>query len=147
MIPLLDRLRQDLPAEWATISQPVVFLRANPMCWYQDSRTVGVMIGDHALFVSFRQRGGWAGGLGRGVRRHTWADLITAIPAAAAEIAIDHACEGKPIPMVPPWATQALCVKQARRLNTLAHADAHVTAHLDRIRAERAILSTLTLGV
>ena len=48
--------------------------------------------------------------------------------------------------MVPPWATQALCVKQARRLNTLAHADAHVTAHLDRIRAERAILSTLTLG-
>ena len=146
MIPLLDRLRQDLPAEWAAISHPVVSLPANPMCWYQDPRTVGMMIGDHALFVSFRQRGGWAGGLGRGVRRHTWADLIAAVPDAAAAVALLHAREGKPIPAVPVWATQALCVKQARRLNTLAHADAHVTAHLDRIRAERAILSTLTLG-
>ncbi len=146
MTSLLDRLRQDLPGEWVAISRPVVALPANPMCWYQDPRTVGMMIGDHALFVSFRQRGGWAGGLGRGVRRHTWADLIAAVPDAAAAVALLHAREGKPIPAVPVWATQALCAEQARRLSALAHEDAYTTAHLNRIRAERAILSTLTLG-
>ena len=143
---LLDRLCKDLPGAWTAVSQPVISLSANPMCWYQDPRTVGMMTGDHALFVSFRERGGWAGGLGRGVRRHTWADLIAAIPDAAADAALLHAREGKPIPAVPPWATQALCAEQARRLKQLAHADAYTTAHLDRIRAERAILSALTLG-
>ena len=139
--PLLDCLRQDLPGEWQPISP-----RDDDGCWYRDPRTVGMMIGDHALFVSFRQRGGWAGGLGRGVRRHTWADLIAAVPDAAAAVALLHAREGKPIPAVPVWATQALCAEQARRLSALAHEDAYTTAHLNRIRAERAILSTLTLG-
>ncbi len=69
-----------------------------------------------------------------------------AVLSAVAAVALLHAREGKPIPAVPPWATQALCVKQARRLSALAHEDAYTTAHLNRIRAERAILSTLTLG-
>lgn len=147
MTALLDRLRQELPGAWTAISQPVISLPANPMCWYQDSRTVGMMIGDHALFVSFRERGGWAGGLGRGVRRHKWADLIAAIPDAAADVALLHAREDKPIPTVPAWALQALRAEQSRRLKQLAHADAYTTAHLDRIRAERAILATLAIGV
>ena len=141
MTSLLDRLRQELPGEWQPISP-----RDDDGCWYRDPRTVGVMIGDHALFVSFRQRGGWAGGLGRGVRRHKWADLIATIPDAAADVALDHAREGKSIPAVPPWAMQALFTGLARRLKTLAHADAYTTAHLNRIRTERAILSALTLG-
>ena len=143
---LLDRLRQDLPGAWTAISQPVVSLPANPMCWYQDPRTVGMMIGDHALFVSFRERGGWAGGLGRGVRRHTWADLIAAIPDAAADAALLHAREGKPIPAVPPWATQALTKALMRRAHTLAEREMDYRSRLAAIDAERAILSALTLG-
>lgn len=139
---LLDRLRQDLPGAWTAISQPVVSLPANPMCWYQDPRTVGVMIGDHALFVSFRQRGGWAGGLGCGVRRHTWADLIAAIPAAAADVALLHAREGKPIPPTPTWAAQALRLAQANRLRTLAEREAKARQDIAAIAAERALLAT-----
>ena len=138
---LLTRLRQDLPAEWTAIFPP-----AKPMCWYEDPRTVGIMIGDRVLFVSFRQRGGWVGSLGYKRRCYTWGDLIAAAPGAAADVALFHAREGKPIPVVPPWAMQALCAEQARRLKQLAYVDAHTTAHLTQIRTERAILSALTLG-
>ena len=141
MTALLDRLRQDLPAEWTAITPC-----DKPVCWYQDPRTVGVMIGDHALFVSFRQRGGWAGGLGRGVRRHTWADLIAAVPDAAAAVALLHAREGKPIPPVPTWATPALVTRHAERVAELTQSERHYREYLAAIDAERAILNTLTLG-
>ena len=138
---LLDRLRQELPGDW---KQPTS--EANPKCWYHDPRTIMLEIGERHLLVSFRRTGGWCGQIGGGVRLSSWPDLIAGIRAAAARIAIDHARFGSPIPPVPTWATPALTKALSNRHDTLTEREMDYRSRLAAIEAERAILSTLTLG-
>jgi hypothetical protein len=136
--PLLDRLRQNLPAEWQIPDD------ANAKGWYADAeRTVYLVIGDRRLFVSARSRGGLVGTIGAAQRVGAWQALRPSIIEAAGRLAIDHAREGKPIPTVPPWAEKSLRFAQTRRLRTLAEREAKIREDLAKIEAERAII---TLG-
>ena len=141
MTPLLDRLRQDLPGEWQQANHP-----SKSVLWYQDPRTVSLQIGERTLLVSFRCTGGWVGQRGDGIRYQRWPDLITGTRAAAAQIVVDHARIGSPIPTFPTWATSAILRALANRHNTLTQREIRAREDLVRVGAERAILSTLTLG-
>jgi len=139
---LLDRLRQDLPGEWQQ-AEPAKWGEA----WYADPiRTVSLQIGERTLLVSFRCTGGWVGQRGDGIRYQRWPDLITGTRAAAAQIVVDHARIGSPIPTFPTWATSAIPRALANRHNTLTRREICAREDLVRVGAERAILSTLTLG-
>ena len=140
--PLLDRLRQDLPAEWQQ-AEPAKWGEA----WYADPiRTVFLQIGDDRLFVSARARGAISGPIGGGQRSIAWRDLRRSICDGVARLAVQHAVEGKPIPPVPAWATAALTKALTRRAHTLAEREMDYRSRLAAIDAERAILSAFTLG-
>jgi hypothetical protein len=142
VIPLLDRLRQDLPAEWAA-AEPAKWDGA----WYADPvRTVYLQIGDDRLFVSARARGAISGPIYGGQRSTAWRDLRRSICEGVARLALDHARQGKSIPAVPTWATAALSKALSCRYDTLAEWEMDYRSRLVAIDAERAILSTLTLG-
>jgi len=139
---LLDRLRQDLPAEWQQ-AEPAKWGEA----WYADPvRTVYLQVGDDRLFVSARARGAISGPIGGGQRSIAWRDLRRSICEGVARLAVQHAVEGKPIPPVPTWATVALTKALSHRFDTLAEREMDYRSRLAAIEAERAILSTLTLG-
>lgn len=137
----LDRLRQDLPADWQIPTE------AGSAAWCADPvRTVYLQIGDSRLFVSARARGAISGPIGGGQRSTTWRDLRRSICEGAARLAVQHAVEGKPIPAVPTWATPALTKALARRHDTLTEREMDYRSRLASIAAERALLSALTLG-
>ena len=139
---LLDRLRQDLPADWQQ-AEPAKWGEA----WYADPiRTVYLAVGDNRLFVSARAKGAISGPIGGGQRSMSWRDLRRSICDGVARLALDHAREGKPIPAVPTWAAQALTKALMHRAHTLAEREAKARQDLAAIDAERAILSALTLG-
>ena len=141
MTALLDRLRQELPGEWQQAEA------AGSQAWYADPvRTVYLQIGDNRLFVSARARGAISGPIGGGQRSIAWRDLRRSICDGAARLAVQHAVEGKPIPALPTWATPALTKAISRRHDTLAEREMDYRSRLAAIDAERAILSTLTLG-
>lgn len=140
---LLDRLRQELPADWHPAPQ-------DPRLdgWYADAaRTVYLTIGERRLFVGARSHGGIVGEPGWGLRSARWSVLRRSICEGVARLALDHAREGKPIPPIPTWAAQAICIEQVRRLGTLAGREARILADLDRLRAEQAIITNLVIGV
>ena len=141
MTSLLDRLRQDLPAEWQQANHP-----SKSVLWYQDPRTVSLQIGERALFVSFRRAGGWCGQIGDGNRYSSWPTLIAGVRAAAAQIVVDHARIGSPIPTFPTWATPSIPRALANRLDTLTQREIRAREDLERVGAERKILNTLALG-
>ena len=135
---LLDRLRQDLPADWQPAPQ-------DPRLdgWYADAaRTVYLTIGERRLFVGARSHGGIVGEPGWGLRSARWSALHRSIRESVARLALDHAREGKPIPPVPTWAAQALRLAQANRLRTLAEREAKARQDLAAIDAERTLLTT-----
>ena len=137
---LLDRLRQDLPADWQSGD-------ASSGAWHADPvRTVYLTIGERRLFVSARADGSLVGEPGTGVRVAKWKTLRRSICEGVARLALDHAREGKPIPAVPPWAAQALRLAQANRLRTLAEREAKIRQDLAVVMGERAWLTELTLG-
>ena len=137
---LLDRLRQDLPADWQHGD-------ASSEAWHADPiRTVFLTIGERRLFVSARADGSLVGEPGTGVRVAKWKTLRRSICEGVARLALDHAREGKPIPAVPPWAAQALRLAQANRLRTLAEREAKIRQDLAVVMGERAWLTELTLG-
>jgi len=132
---LLDRLRQDLPAEWQTPDD------AGTTGWYADAeRTVYLVFGERRLFVSARPRGGLVGIIGAAQRVGSWQALRASIVEAAGRLAVDHARDGKPIPAVPPWAAKSLRFAQARRLRTLAEREAKIRQDLATVAAERALI-------
>ena len=138
---LLDRLRQDLPGEWQQADP------AGSQAWYADPvRTVYLAVGDNSLFVSARAKGAISGPIGGGQRSMSWRDLRRSICEGVARLAVQHAVEGKPIPAVPTWATQALTKALTRRHDTLAEREMDYRSRLAAIDAERVILSALTLG-
>ena len=133
---LLDRLRQDLPAEWQHGD-------ASSQAWHADPiRTVYLTIGERRLFVSARADGSLVGEPGTGVRVAKWKTLRRSICDGVARLALDHAREGKPIPAVPAWAAQALRLAQANRLRTLAEREAKARQDLAKIESERALITT-----
>ena len=139
---LLDRLRQDLPGEWQQ-AEPAKWGEA----WYADPvRTVYITVGEGRIFVSARSKGAISGPIGGGQRSMSWRDLRRSICEGVARLAVQHAVEGKPIPAVPTWATQALTKALTRRHDTLAEREMDYRSRLAAIDAERVILSALTLG-
>ena len=141
MTSLLDRLRQDLPGEWQQAES------AGSQAWHADPvRTVYLQVGDDRLFVSARARGAISGPIGGGQRSIAWRDLRRSICEGVARLAVQHAVEGKQIPPVPTWATAALTKALMRRAYILAEREMDYRSRLAAIEAERAILSTLTLG-
>ena len=141
MTSLLDRLRQELPAEWQQADP------AGSQAWYADPiRTVYLQVGDDRLFVSARARGAISGPIGGGQRSIAWRDLRRSICEGVARLAVQHAVEGKQIPPVPTWATAALTKALMRRAYILTEREMDYRSRLAAIEAERTILSTLTLG-
>lgn len=134
---LLDRLRQELPAEWQQ-AEPAKWGEA----WYADPvRTVYITVGEGRIFVSARSKGAISGPIGSGERSMSWRALRRSICDGVARLALDHAREGKPVPPVPPWAAQALRLAQANRLRTLAEREAKAHQDLATINAERVLLA------
>ena len=142
MTAILDRLRQELPGEWQQAESAKW-----DGAWYADPvRTVYLQIGDDRLFVSARARGAISGPIGGGQRSTAWRDLRRSICEGVARLAVQHAAQGKPIPPVPTWATVALTKALMHRAHTLAEREMDYRSRLAAIDAERAILSTFTLG-
>ncbi len=138
--PFLDRLRQDLPAEWQQ-AEPAKWGEA----WYADPvRTVYLQVGDDRLFVSARARGAISGPIGGGQRSIAWRDLRRSICEGVARLAVQHAVEGRQIPPVPAWAKRAVKLAQARRLRTLAEREAKIRQDLATVAAERALITKET---
>ncbi len=138
--PLLNRLRQDLPAEWQSPDD------ADAKGWYADAeRTVYLVIGERRLFVSARPRGGLVGIIGAAQRVGSWQALRASIVEAAGRLAVDHTCDGNPIPAVPPWAEKSLRFANVRHLRMLADREAKIREDLATVAAERAWLTDLTL--
>jgi hypothetical protein len=139
---LLDRLRQDLPAEWQQ-AEPAKWGEA----WYADPvRTVYLQVGDDRLFVSARARGAISGPIGGGQRSIAWRDLRRSICEGVARIAIDHARRGMAVPATPAWALPALRQGVSRRRFAMGMEAELAEQKLQRLARERAILAALTLG-
>ncbi len=141
MTSLLDRLRQDLPAEWQSPDD------AGAAGWYADAeRTVYLVIGERRLFVSARAGGSIVGEQGAGQRVVAWKALRRSICEGVARIAISNAQFGLAVPAVPAWALPALRQGVARRRFAMGMEAELAEQKLQRLARERAILSALTLG-
>ena len=141
MIPrLLDRLRQDLPADWQQ-AEPAKWGEA----WYADPvRTVYLAVGDNRLFVSARAKGAISGPIGGGQRSMSWRDLRRSICEGVARLALDYARCGLPVPKVPPWALPALHQGAAKRRFAIGMEDELARQTIARLAAESALIIAAT---
>ena len=135
---LLDRLRQDLPADW----QPG---DASSDAWHADAtRTVYLTIGERRLFVGARADGGIVGEQGKGVRVAKWKTLRRSICEGVARLALDYARRGLPVPKVPPWALPALREGAAKRRFAIGMEDELARQTIARLAAESALIIAAT---
>ena len=140
MTSLLDRLRQDLPAEWQHGD-------ASSEAWHADPiRTVYLTIGERRLFVSARSDGSIVGEQGAGQRVVAWKAIRRSICEGVARIALDHARFGMAVPATPTWALPALRQGVSRRRFAMGMEAELAEQKLQRLARERAALNALTLG-
>ena len=143
--PLLDRLRQDLPGEWRDLD---ALPGGAEFAW--NERAIGIValtIGEHDIVIHVYPRdGGERAAMDWDSRLRPWEELREAICFRVAVLALVPPKHGKPIPPVPTWATPALVTRHAERVAELTQSERYYREYLAAIDAERAILSTLTLG-
>ena len=142
---LLDRLRQELPAEWRNLD---ALPGSAEFAWKE--RPIGVValtIGEHDIVIHVYSRDdGERAAMDWDSRLRPWEELREAICSRVAMLALVPAKHGKPIPPVPMWATPALVARHAERMAELTQSDRHFREYLAANESERAILSTLALG-
>ena len=145
MTAILDRLRQDLPADWRNLD---ALPGGAEFAW--SERAIGIValtIGEHDIVIHVYPRGdGERAAMDWDSRLRPWEELREAICFRVAVLALVPPKHGKPIPPVPTWATPALVARHAERVAELTQSEKHFREYLAAIDAERAILSTLTLG-
>ena len=142
---LLNRLRQDLPAEWRDLD---ALPGGAEFAWSERATSiVALTIGDHDIVIhAYPRNDGERAAMDWDSRLRPWEELREAICFRVAVLALAPTRHGKPIPPVPSWATPALVALHAERVRELEQSERHYREYLTNLAAERAALSTLTLG-
>ena len=142
---ILDDLRTTLPADWRDLD---ALPGGAEFAW--SERAIGIValtIGEHDIVIHVYPRAdGERAAMDWDSRLRSWEELREAICFRVAVLALVPAKHGNPIPPVPTWAIPALIARHTERVAELTQSEKHYREYLAAIHAERAILSTLTLG-